>query len=72
MSANSMSMSPRDDAACARCGSAGQHRWIDDLLRFRMNKIGVILCDKCYDALVQADARAWDWFREYRDETVPK
>ena len=62
-----MSMKPRHDASCARCGSFGRHRRIDDLLRFRMNRIGVVLCDKCYDALMQADARAWDWFREYRD-----
>jgi hypothetical protein len=32
-----------------------------------MNLIGVVLCGKCYDALMQADARAWKWFREYRD-----
>jgi len=60
-------MNFRHDAACARCGSVGQHRWIEDLRQFRMNRIGVILCNKCYDALRQADARAWDWFREYRD-----
>ncbi len=40
---------------------------MDDFLRFRMKKISVFLCDKCYKALVQADTRAWEWFREYRD-----
>lgn len=59
-------MSARHDAACTRCGSVGKRRWIDDLYRFRMNQIGVILCDKCHRALMQADARAWDWFRESR------
>ncbi len=52
---------------CERCGNVGKQRWIDDLLRFRMTKIGVFLCDKCYKALMQADARAWKWVREYRD-----
>jgi len=62
-------MKPRHAAtlACEPCGNVGKHRWIDDLLRFRMNKIGVFLCDKHYKALLQADARAWAWFREYRD-----
>ena len=55
---------------CERCGNVGKHRWIDYLLRFRMNKIGVFLRDKCYKALRQADARAWAWFREYRDHTI--
>jgi hypothetical protein len=54
-------------AACARCGNVGKHRWIDDLFRFRMYKIGVYLCDKCHKALNQADGPAWKWFREYRD-----
>ena len=71
-SANSMSMKPRHAATlaprkCARCGNPGKHRWIDDFFRFRITKIGVFLCDKCYAALRQADARAWEWFREYRD-----
>ena len=35
-------MKPRHAAAlalrkCERCGNVGKHRWIDDLLRFRMN-----------------------------------
>ena len=66
-SGNSLSMKPCHDVACARCRSVGQRRWIDDVFRFRMNRIGVFLCDKCYRALIQADARAWEWFREYRD-----
>ena len=71
-SANSMSMKPRHAATlaprkCARCGNPGKHRWIDDFFRFRITKIGVFLCDKCYAALRQADARAWEWFRECRD-----
>ena len=63
-------MNLRDAAAlaCERCGNVSKHRWIGDLFRFRMNKIGVFLCDKCYKAPMQADARAWDWFREYRDD----
>ena len=65
-SGNSLSMNPRQNVACTRCGSVGKRRWIDDLYRFRMNQIGVILCDKCHRALMQADARAWDWFRESR------
>jgi hypothetical protein len=65
-------MKPRHTAACARCRNVGKLRWIDDLLRFRMNKIGVFLCDSCYTALMQADARAWEWFREYRDRGLPE
>jgi hypothetical protein len=62
-------MKPRHVAtlACERPGNVGKHRWIDNLLNFRMNKSGVFLCDKHYKALLQADARAWAWFREYRD-----
>jgi hypothetical protein len=33
-----------------------------------MYRISVALCDKCYDVLMQADARTWKWFREYRDQ----
>ena len=54
-------------AACERCGNAGELRLIDDLIRFRMTEIGVNLCNECYAALRQADARAWEWFRKYRD-----
>jgi hypothetical protein len=62
-----MSMKPRHAAACERCAHVGKLRWIDDLFRFRLTNIGVFLCDKCYKDLIQADARAWEWFREYRD-----
>jgi len=69
-------MKPRPAATlapgkCERCGNVGKHRWIDDLFRFRMNRIGVVLCRECYKALMQADARAWEWFRGYRDR-LPK
>jgi hypothetical protein len=60
-------MKPYHAAACERCGNVGKHRWIDDFLQFRITEIGVFLCDKCYAALRQADARAWEWFRKYRD-----
>ena len=46
-------------------------RWIDDVFRFRMNRIGVFLCDKCYRALIQADARAWEWFAEVSRPNEP-
>ena len=52
---------------CERCGNVGKHRWIDYLLRFRMNKIGVFLRDKCYKALRQAARARLGLFREYRD-----
>ena len=52
---------------CERCGNVGKHRWIDYLLRFRMNKIGVFLRDKCYKALRQAARARLGSFREYRD-----
>ncbi len=52
---------------CERCGDVGAHRWINDLLRFRLTKIGAVLCQKCYEGLMQADARAWQWFRKFRD-----
>jgi hypothetical protein len=61
-------MKSRRAPACARCGRSGKHRWIDDLFRWRMYRISVALCDKCYDVLMQADARTWKWFREYRDQ----
>ncbi|MGA6970003.1 MAG: hypothetical protein WBY93_00115 [Candidatus Binatus sp.] len=60
-------MKARHVAACARCGNAAKHRWIDDLLRWRMYRIGIDLCVKCYDGLMQADARAWAWFRGWRE-----
>jgi len=62
-----MSMKPRPAAACEHCGDVGKQRWINDGLQFRTTRIGVVLCQKCYKALRQADARAWAWFREYRD-----
>jgi len=52
---------------CERCGNVGKHRWIDYLLRFRMNKISVFLRDKCYKALRQAARARLGLFREYRD-----
>lgn len=55
---------------CERCGNVGRHRWIDDLLQFRVTEIGVSLCNKCYAALRQADARAWEWFRKFRDRKL--
>jgi len=61
-------MKPHPDAVCARCGDVGKQRWITDLLRGRVSKIGVILCDKCWNALMQADGPVWAWFRKYRDE----
>ena len=74
-SANSMSMKPRHTATlppgkCERCESFGRRRWIDDLLKFRMYKIGVFLCEKCYKAFRQADGPAWTWFRKYRDRLI--
>jgi len=63
-------MSPRHAAACERCGEVGEPRWIADLLQGQISEIGVFLCDKCYTALERADARAWEWFREYRDHNM--
>lgn len=60
-------MKPYHDATCERCGNTGKRRWIDDLLEFRITRNCVSLCNKCYAALRQADARAWEWFRNYRD-----
>jgi len=57
-------------ATCERCENVGKHRWIDDLIRFRITETGVSLCNKCYAALRQADARAWEWFRKYRDRKL--
>jgi hypothetical protein len=69
LAATKITMKLRQAAVCRRCGLAGRHRWIDDLLRFQLNKIGVILCDTCYKSLIQADAEAWRWFRKFRDSS---
>jgi hypothetical protein len=60
-------MSSRDATFCARCGKPGKYRWIDDYRLFRRTRIGLSLCGKCYGALRRADARAWEWFRGYRN-----
>jgi hypothetical protein len=31
----------------------------------------IVLCDNCYAPLAFADARAWKWFRKYRDRRWP-
>jgi len=54
------------DAGCERCGDIGKQRRIRDLTR-PQNTIDVFLCDKCNQALMQADADAWTWLRQYRD-----
>jgi len=62
-------MKARHAAVCARCGKLGKHSEIKDAVGLFLMRIDdIVLCDKCYNALIQADARAWRWFRKYRDE----
>jgi len=61
-------MDARRAAACARCGKVGKLRQIDDVIGFFLKQIiDVVLCDRCNDALIYADATEWEWFRQYRD-----
>jgi hypothetical protein len=54
-------------AACERCEKAGRPRRLNELLQHDSNEPAIALCRKCVHLLRYADARAWRWFREYRD-----
>jgi hypothetical protein len=58
---------PGHAGACARCGRIGRQRWVDDLVDLSIENTSIVLCEDCYRHLKEADARAWAWFRKYRD-----
>jgi hypothetical protein len=60
-------MNPRHAAACARCGNAGKQCQLNELLQIDKHEPAVALCDQCLRLLKYADARTWEWFREYRE-----
>lgn len=63
-------MKPSHGAACARCGKAGQPYQLNDLLEQDESQPCAMICDQCMELLVYADARAWRWFRKYRDRLI--
>jgi hypothetical protein len=59
-------MKPRHAARCAYCGNAGKPRQLNELLRHDKNEQVIVLCNQCLRGLKYADARTWEWFRDYR------
>lgn len=53
---------------CERCGSLGKSRQLNELLLFDRKEPVIALCDQCVRSLKSADARAWKWFRDRRDQ----
>jgi len=56
-------------AACARCGNVDRRRIVADSIGSRWTIVSVVLCEDCHRHLRESDARAWEWFRKYRDRT---
>jgi excisionase family DNA binding protein len=63
-------MKRRHAAACAHCGNVGKPRQLNELLERDRNEPAIALCDQCVRLLKYADARTWEWFREYRDRLI--
>jgi hypothetical protein len=60
------------EVACARCGQSARPHQLNELLEFDEREPVIALCGQCVNALKYADARTWEWFREYRDRLYLK
>lgn len=59
-----MSMKPHHAVICARCGSVGKARQLDEFLKFNRKEPVIPLCDQCLHLPKHTDAETWKWFRD--------
>jgi hypothetical protein len=54
----------RDAGTCEHCREIGAPRLIDALSLGRSAAMDIVLCDKCFEELMDLETVIWTWFRQ--------